>query len=550
MKRAHGKLLIIVAMFVTVSVLARPAAAEKTYKALDPRGTLIPVKRAPLTAARPANLKGKTIYFVDVQQDSRAVAKLISETLQKEIPDSKVKYIFQNTHHVYQPEVWKEVREKADAAVVGVAYCGLCASRLPPWTTDLEKAGVPSVYIYYEEHKEAVEKQRFKTGAPVRGVPLPRGIDLAAQATSVMGPIVASLTSPLTEEEQRTGMLEPPKPPRVAVSGTMEDLQEYFSDPIISDGLPVIVPTEERVAEMLKGTSHSPDEVIGKLGPEDLEFTVEKAAINAVMAGCRPEYLPVLLAILKTGQSASRSSRASTPMVLVSGPITREIGMNAGIYAMGPGNRANASLGRAFRLCQINLGGGVPGGNLQSKEGNPMMYSWCFAEEYENSPFPPFHTTKGFQPNESTVTVFDSGLIFLESWGDEGLKGLCQQLNVIPSPYSAGVVISPEFAREFFVKNGLKTREAVQKYLWENTKKPLGEWRDTRWLVNMKGRSVKYHAEKKGRKFWPLEYFSAPPETVVHTYAQPEDIHIMIATDGEVVIKLDDPVTASVDQWR
>ena len=166
---------------------------------------------------------------------------------------------------------------------------------------------------------------------------------------------------------------------------------------------------------MLEGTSRARDEVVGRLRPtafrEFWEFTVEKVAVNAVMAGARPEYLPVILATLASGITARSSSTTSFATIsVVNGPIRNEIGMNSGIGAMGPYNHANATIGRAYGLVSANLqGGSVPGETYMGSQGNSYAYSAAFAENEERSPWTPFHVQQGFKPTDSTVSLFFGG---------------------------------------------------------------------------------------------------------------------------------------------
>ena len=180
-----------------------------------------------------------------------------------------------------------------------------------------------------------------------------------------------------------------------------------------TDGLPVTPPTEERVARMLEGTSLPPDQVICALPPDLAECTVEKVAVNTVMAGCLPEYLPVVLAAV-TAAAGSRFNihgiAATTyftgPVVVVNGPIRRRIGMNSGINALGQGNRANLTIGRALNLVVRNVGGARPGGVDRAALGSPGKLSFCFPEDEEASPWESLATERGFSPEDSTVTLF------------------------------------------------------------------------------------------------------------------------------------------------
>lgn len=180
-----------------------------------------------------------------------------------------------------------------------------------------------------------------------------------------------------------------------------------------SDGLPVVPPTERRVIEMLAGTSRQPGEVVAVVPPDLVECTVEKVAINAVMAGCKPEYLPVVLAALEAVCTEEfnmhgllATTMAAGPVIIVNGPIRRAIGMNAGINVFGQGNRANLTIGRALQLIIRNVGGGRPGEVDRATLGNPGKLAFCFAEDEEGSPWAPLSVALGAAAGTNTVTVF------------------------------------------------------------------------------------------------------------------------------------------------
>lgn len=180
-----------------------------------------------------------------------------------------------------------------------------------------------------------------------------------------------------------------------------------------SDGLPVTPPTDERILRMLKGTTRAPNEVIGRIPPYLAECTVEKVAINAVLAGCRPEYMPVLLAALEaalepvfTLHGVLATTYFSSPIVIVNGPIAKRIGMNSGLNALGQGNRANATIGRALNLIVQNVGGGRPGEADRSTLGAPSKFTCCFAEDESDPEWEPLSVARGFPRGASTVTLF------------------------------------------------------------------------------------------------------------------------------------------------
>lgn len=180
-----------------------------------------------------------------------------------------------------------------------------------------------------------------------------------------------------------------------------------------TDGLPVTPPTDVRVMQMLAGTKRRPDEIVGKIPPYLAECTIEKVAINAVMAGCKPEYLPVLLAALEaalepvfTLHGVLATTYFSSPIIIVNGPIAKRIGMNSGMNALGQGNRANATIGRALNLIVQNVGGGRPGEADRSALGAPSKYTLCFAEDESDPGWEPLSVARGFPRGASTVTLF------------------------------------------------------------------------------------------------------------------------------------------------
>jgi hypothetical protein len=231
----------------------------------------------------------------------------------------------------------------------------------------------------------------------------------------LMPEVIDALTKPLTPEELKTGTLSPDVGPPT-YSDTPDNLHRFYADNNMTDYMPIILPTEEKVEVMLKGTSHHPDEMVGKLSPArgafpEWSFNVRQVAINAVMAGAQPEFLPVILAIASTGQPSLFSSTSSfARMVVVNGPIRDQIKMNTGIGAMGPFNDANATIGRAWTLLSKNLGGcGMPGQTYMGSQGTSLNYNnICFGETEDKLPdgWKPVHVQHGFKPDDSVVSIY------------------------------------------------------------------------------------------------------------------------------------------------
>ncbi len=252
---------------------------------------------------------------------------------------------------------------------------------------------------------------------------------------------------------------------RIAL-GDEEDVEEAMFARGWSDGLPLVPPTEERVLRMLDGTARDPQEVVGLVPPALAAATVEKIAINAVMAGCKPEYLPVVLAAVEAAldeRFAMHGVLATTqfagPVVVVNGPVRRHIGMNAKGNALGQGNRANSSIGRALQLVIRNIGEGRPQEVDRATLGNPGKLGYCFAEDEEGSCWEPLSVERGIKPGISAVTVFAGfglqGVVDQKSREPESLaRSMAESLKAIQSvklapACDALLVICPEHERTF-----------------------------------------------------------------------------------------------------
>jgi hypothetical protein len=235
---------------------------------------------------------------------------------------------------------------------------------------------------------------------------------------SLTDEILLALTQPLTEAEKRFKAVKRPTWPRLLPPDTEENLHRLFLENGWTDGLPIILPTEQRVAEMLTGTDHKPDEYVGMMSvtthEERLQYNVERVAVIAVMAGCRPEHLPVILALGASGRPSLPSSTTSfASMMVVNGPVRNEIGMNSGLGALSPVNYANSVIGRAWTLMSINFGDMRPGATFTASTGTTINYNnMCCAENEENSVWQPFHVRKGYKAGESTVSFFRGWNVF------------------------------------------------------------------------------------------------------------------------------------------
>jgi hypothetical protein len=313
----------------------------------------------------------------------------------------------------------------------------------------------------------------------------------------VMEEIVEGLTRPLTAEEKKTETIEQSAGPD-RFTDTPDNLQRMFLEKRMTDYMPIILPTEERVANMLKGTSHSPDEVVGKMaahtampGEHNVEifehrsYTVRTVAVNAVMAGARPEYMPLILAVASTGKEGiSVSDNSFTEGLIINGPIRDEIGLNYGIGALGPFSQANSTIGRAWNLLSINAGNcGRVGTTYMGVIGNPMNWNnVIMAENEEKSPWKPFHVRRGFKPTDSVVTLCEGwGILSAKNskysvWEKEmdfsgTLKKIVNDQDML---FGAMAVLSPPVAN-YIKEEGFETVEELIQFLRPAGGPPFGK---------------------------------------------------------------------------
>src|SRR5882672_10075925 len=259
---------------------------------------------------------------------------------------------------------------------------------------------------------------------------------------------------------------------------------EHAYDQGWTDGLPIIPATPERVAEFVAASGRPADEVIGIITPRKGPATVGAIAVNAVMAGCRPEYMPVVIAAVE-GLTAPGfplepmqvSTNAMTPFLLVNGPVRQDLDINSGIGCLGPGWRANATIGRAIRLVLTNIGGALPGVYSKASFASPLRYSYICGENEEENPWSPFHVDRGFDPHDSTVTVFKASN-YCNISGGEGVgpdEILRQIASNMPPMYGGGdgalLLLGVNHARSLH-EAGL-TKRAIRERLWELARLPV-----------------------------------------------------------------------------
>jgi hypothetical protein len=297
-------------------------------------------------------------------------------------------------------------------------------------TVKLEKMGKPGVFINCTTFDDDAKSASMDNGMPgVRRVKISsadfyklRGKveTIRPLVEGVFDDIIDALTKPLTAEEKKLPQEKGDEdgPARMTISGdsyteAAEEFNREYLERRWGDGLPLVPPTPERVRWMLSGTKRAPEEIIGNLNPKQGVATVEKIAVNAVMAGARPEYLPVIISAIEAMTDEKfddlhilASAGSFNLMIIVTGPIAKEIGMEGGIGFLGHGWRANNTIGRAVRLATLNIGRTWPAVNDMGLIGRvPAHTFYTFCENADLSPWQPFHATRGFRVEDSCVTV-------------------------------------------------------------------------------------------------------------------------------------------------
>jgi len=301
----------------------------------------------------------------------------------------------------------------------------------------------------------------------------------------------------------------------------------------VTDGLPVVPPTRTRVEKAIAGSGRKADELIALVPPNYGRATVEKIAVNAVMAGCRPEYMPVILAGVEAMcdeafdlHGVSATTNFSSPLFIINGPVRKALDVNSGVGVFGPGWRANATIGRALRLIAVNLGGAKAGVISMSTMGHPGRYTYCIGENEGENPWEPLHVEHGFRHSDSTVAAFAGeaphGIYDHRSrTASDLLTTIARSLEAVWHHKATAlgdtlIVLSPEHARTIAADGWSK--KDIQRFLWELLRRPVKD------LLPGKdgGEGLPEHV---------LANFQRPEsdETLIPKFRAPEHLKVVVA---------------------
>jgi hypothetical protein len=390
-----------------------------------------------------------------------------------------------------------------------------------------------------------VLRQYVEGNDPVTGKPL-------------MREVVDALTKPLTDEEKNPKAVRGAPRPRLLNPDTEENLHRLFLENGWTDGAPIVLPTEERISRMLTGTAADPNEVVGQMTitihQEKLEYTVEKVAVNAVMAGAGPEHLPVILALAASAEASMPSSTTSFGrMAVVNGPIREEIGMNSGLGALSPFNYANTVIGRAWTLMTINLGDSRLGETFMGSTGNNMNYNnMMIAENEERNVWEPFHVRKGFKRDESVVSIFQ-GWSAINSMGAAGCCRPAQEemliiMQAFPCLQQAITLVMDPLVANHLKEQGFNDPGKLAKYLSENFKMTAGQF----WGSDVVYSLIEPNARNGIEPF--ASWLKLSKDALIAPYTMPEKINVVVAGGETQALWLTTDMwhtkTVSIDKWR
>jgi hypothetical protein len=484
------------------------------YQVLNPRGDVDPIEIIGLRP-RVSDLNNKTIgLYATFKEHWVLILEEIGRQLKNRYPDIKLthfQYVKDLNSYTQVAEVAKdpEVRplfEKwlsgVDIVITANGDAGSCALYLTYNTTLVEKLGKPVVMMV---NKEFVNIS--KSAAELRGVPALRYVvwdipDISNEfsiekyvkevipqhVSEVLDDIVAAMTTPLKKDEQ-IPKKAPRKYPRIVYKGDINSVNEHFYKKGWAYGMPILPPTEDAVKEMLTGTDLPADHVVAKIPPMMGKATVEKIAVNAVMAGCRPTYMPVLIAAVEAMTDPRMWLEAYTcsvaswaPLLIINGPIRHDINVNSGVTLLSPYHKANAAIAHAIGLIVMNIAGIRQGIEDMGLLGHEGRFGICIAENEEDSPWEGLHEYYGLNKDDSAVTVFWPNTRSIGMFGKnsgEVLRGICDQVPSFGFDPGCAFILCPETAK-LLQKDGY-SRKAFISYIVEYARKPATEM-NVRWM--------------------------------------------------------------------
>ncbi len=522
------------------------------FKAHDPRNSFPAIDKYALTE-RLSNLDSKRICFMqcippyDLSKEMDAVKGEILD----QYPSCNIEYFNRRDFMIDDPTEREAIPERADAAILFVGPTATSVHVHWKYAIGLEKMGLPVSMVIPHALEKGVQHEETVRGTLIRWVLAPSygagNEEMKVMARGAYNALVDSLQP----KELAEGVHHPPEVLKYVCEGTTEEIQKCFLNENLTDGLPIIVPTDAQVEAMLSGTSRKPNEIVcPNLRPEGLETTVEKVAINAVMAGAHSSHFPFILAATSLYgniqlESMTRSLNGFAFTHFVNGPLGQKINIESGNNALGSANYANETIGRAIQLVLKNCGHQHFGINSNPVMGSPMGIG-VVAENEKDSPWKPLHTSLGYEGDDNVISLFVGGHSVKGNYNFGGLEEVITDMKLLLNKSGVLLLISARRAQEWAEK-GL-TKETIIEKLWSETKTTIKAFKKEKLFMLYKAL-----IERGGDKPpWPKDYLTRPGEDVVPLFSKP-GIHVGVV--GSVlasIMQLWSSIylaSASVDDW-
>lgn len=494
----------------------------------------------------PLPLLTNRVLRIGIIDNSKAGARAIVETLAKRVGERAEKVVLERVRktHASLPMADEDFERltATDVAFLALGDCGSCTSWTVHDAVRLEAAGVPSVVVCSEPFEDFARTQAAALGVdnlrllvlehPIAELPENAVVARCTAALSDFDGFFA--TSEAILHEDRPAALQTARGREVSLVSldiANEDLTTVLLKRQLTDGLPVVEPTRPRIEAALAEYDADPDELLGEVAPRYGRITPRHVALSAVTAGCLPEYLPVVVAAVRAVlapefnlNGLQTTTHPCSILTIVSGPVAERIGMNSGINAFGPGNRANATIGRALRLALLACGGSIAGNGDMATLGSPAKYTYAVAENVASSPWATLAETMGHERDADVVTVIGSeapqNVNDHESRDGLGIlrmvAGTMRSTGINNSYYVNGqvlIVFSPEHAKTIHADG--YSRQEVQNYLWQEGRTPIGYFSEGNIRQRLQTR-------------FPREFAEYGPHTTVPVVHAPENVLLTV----------------------
>jgi hypothetical protein len=522
------------------------------YEVLSPWGE---VDYKPLRGLNPRvkDLREASIgMFAGFKEHWPLILKEVERQLKEKFPTARFSHYqyIKDCTEIEKDDEYRSSFEKwlkeVDTVISANGDAGSCTLYLAFNTAYIEKMGKPAVMLVNKHFMNLARSAAASRNVPcLRLVPNNifdftryRSLEgiveevIRPEIAKILNDIIVALTKPLTQDEMFPKRRE--EPSGVVFKGTLEEVNTFFYKRGWCYGMPIMPPTKEAVREMLKGTDLPPDYVVAEIPPRMGKATVEKIAINAVMAGCLPTYMPVLIAAVQAmtdpkvfcgfGRSVDgyfTSVIAWHPLLIVNGPIRHDLHINSGIACFSPYYKANAAIGHALGLIIMNIGGVRPGMEDMSMFGHEGRFGICIAENEEESPWPPLHVDFGLKKEDNAVTVFwpvypqsiRGGLNAIETLNKICKTSLADEFSFDPG---CAFIFNPPAAKAF-ADDGWTKREIIS-YIVEYARRPASE-------LNLRWQKGHHH-------LWQLRGLPLPTDPTLSTRMFWTDEHLFIVVAG------------------